>query len=704
MNDIFPFFSIFVRYRDEGIDKIRAFLDVLEHQSYQNFEVILLDTPTDDVNACEELLLKKGFPCIIAAEHDVPSAQVLVLSRGDYFFIFSVGDWLRPNALEAIAWEIYLKTNNCLPDAVIFDYSERESQQQIFLPGWDPDLVQYYDYIRSAVCFSKSFVTRILDRIAALSPSEITKAIEGADGCVVHIAQTLLITDRKIGGTKEFQLDKYTTHSISVIIPNKDAIQLLSKSLQVFKKLDSAFEIIIVDNQSQDPTTWQMYRELRRQFDLKLLRFNRTFNYSAMINRAVDAAQYATILLLNNDVFISDPRAIATAVNYSNKSAVGIVGSVLRYADGRVQHAGMLLSRPTPSDYDTSHVLRFAKEDEGHHIGALAYPRNWLSVTGAFQVMRKAVFEEAGGYDEVNLPIEFNDVDFCLRVRGYGLRIVCLPLDEIIHDESQTRSKIEQSTAKALETEAYRLMIARWGGAYKDDPFYNKQLKEIELSRVITRASRKIIDRLQASLRDFGNRLNKLLPKFVESDYAARAGMPIRLNDGVCVVATFKATSVVRSAAIKLATLCRDEGLNVSFFDHSSRYVYRDLNGIAFPPFPDQSVTLYVGDESLLTIDKNSLGEGRVRILYLCKVSKRILCNLGEQLLLFDQIWVSNKLEADQLIDFTPKPIHVVPLGPVSIEVDSSGYTFSEMENLNKDSVAVGRLIRVAVSGGDAGE
>ena len=187
-------------------------------------------------------------------------------------------------------------------------------------------------------------------------------------------------------------------------------------------------------------------------------------------------AQHEFLLLLNNDVVVNDPSSLLIALDFAARPEIGVVGSLMRYPDGTVQHAGMMLSRDANGGCDAEHVLRFARQDEAGYIGALSAPRNWQCVTGAFQLMRKSVFAAAGGYDEVSLPVEHNDVDFCLRVRAMGLRVVCLPLANIVHDESSTRSKMDTYEARRLTREARKVMETRWAAAFDHDPFRNPNL------------------------------------------------------------------------------------------------------------------------------------------------------------------------------------------------------------------------------------
>jgi GT2 family glycosyltransferase len=117
------------------------------------------------------------------------------------------------------------------------------------------------------------------------------------------------------------------------------------------------------------------------------------------------------------------------------------------------------------------HVLRGAPGDADGYLHALRTVRNYQAVTGALIATRRNVFERAGGFDEVNLPVEFNDVEYCLRVRAMDLRVVAVPTDGIIHRESSTRGTDETAEVRAMRIHAMTVIAERWPDAVDRDPF-----------------------------------------------------------------------------------------------------------------------------------------------------------------------------------------------------------------------------------------
>jgi hypothetical protein len=207
----------------------------------------------------------------------------------------------------------------------------------------------------------------------------------------------------------------------------------------------------------------------------RVVQMDRMFNFSRIVNLGVAATSAEVVLLLNNDVEITMPGSLEQIIAYAMRPAVGVVGSRLLYADGTVQHAGMLLRPGGSRDHPvrSEHVLRGAPGGADGYLYQLRTIRNYQCVTGALQAMRRDVFERVGGFDEVELPLEYGDVDFCLRVRAAGWRVVALPLDGIVHRESSTRGTASTPAVIAMRTAGMKAIAARWGDAVAHDPYLN---------------------------------------------------------------------------------------------------------------------------------------------------------------------------------------------------------------------------------------
>jgi len=230
-----------------------------------------------------------------------------------------------------------------------------------------------------------------------------------------------------------------------------------------------------VDNASDEAAVHALYRDVAARHGVRVVPMNQTFNYSRMVNLGVAATRAEVVLLLNNDVEITAPDLLEQIAAHAARPEVGVVGSRLLYPDGTVQHAGMLLRPGSSHDHPVraEHVLRGAPGSADGYLYRLRTIRNYQCVTGALQAMRREVFDRVGGYDEVELPVEFGDVDFCLRVRAAGWRVIALPLDGIVHRESSTRGTASPPAVIAMRTAAMKVLAARWPEALARDPFRN---------------------------------------------------------------------------------------------------------------------------------------------------------------------------------------------------------------------------------------
>jgi GT2 family glycosyltransferase len=226
---------------------------------------------------------------------------------------------------------------------------------------------------------------------------------------------------------------------------------------------------LVVDNGSEDPTILD-YLHNHPDPRLRVRRDVRPFNYSALNNAAVEEAGGELILLLNDDTQVSTPTWLDEMVGHISRPGVGAVGAKLYYDDGTIQHAGVLLGIGGVA----GHAYRFWAHDSAGYMGRLLLAQTLSAVTGACMLVRRELWQELGGLEEEHLAVAFNDVDFCLRIREAGWRVVWTPYAELIHHESVTRGP-ETLRIKEFVAET-RFMQRRWGVALERDPAYNPNL------------------------------------------------------------------------------------------------------------------------------------------------------------------------------------------------------------------------------------
>ena len=261
---------------------------------------------------------------------------------------------------------------------------------------------------------------------------------------------------------------------VTVILPTRDRADLLAGSAWgVLRDTDyPAIELIVVDNGSADPDALTLLRELAADPRVRVLPYPGPFNFAAMNNAAARVARGAVLVLLNNDVLLPDPGWLAQLVVQAVRPGVGAVGARLLYRDGTLQHGGMALG---PGGRAT-HVLRGAARDAPGYGGLLTGVRDVAAVTGACLAMSAEVWALVGGMDEA-LPVAWNDVDLCQRVRAAGLRVVWTPHAVLTHLEGETRGTDAHDPARQARFLADQARYrATWGAAADTDPFLNPNL------------------------------------------------------------------------------------------------------------------------------------------------------------------------------------------------------------------------------------
>jgi len=261
-----------------------------------------------------------------------------------------------------------------------------------------------------------------------------------------------------------------TAPKVSIVIPTRDGIYLrrcIESICQVTAYPD--YEIVVVDNGSTSKATLDFLRASESW--LKVVRDERPFNYSSLNNEAIAHCNGEVICLLNDDCEVTHDNWLEEMVSQLFQDGVGAVGAKLFFPDGRLQHGGVILGVGGVA----GHCHKLNDHLDSGHFSRLHIAHSLSAVTGACMVVRRSVYEEVGGLDEVNLPVAFNDVDFCLRVREAGWRVVWTPFAELVHHESVSRGADTGVRAEGFAREvAY--MHARWGDLLRHDPAYNPNL------------------------------------------------------------------------------------------------------------------------------------------------------------------------------------------------------------------------------------
>src|SRR6266404_1475747 len=250
---------------------------------------------------------------------------------------------------------------------------------------------------------------------------------------------------------------------ISIIIPAGDRIDLLSRCIETITAKTSYpnYELVVVgqDNQAEDA------RPSFKRSKHQLLHYDGPRNDSAVKNFAVKQTRSPWLLFFDNDLEVIDGEWLSAMAEHIQRPEVGAVGARLLWPNDTVEHAGIVLGVGGIA----SHAFRGFPAEDPRVFKQLHVTRNYSCVTGACLLTRRDVFIEVGGFDEERLPIAFNDVDLCLKMRRAGYLIVYTPFAKLYRHESASRPQ-------PVELPEADVMRERWPGLLQRDPYYNPNL------------------------------------------------------------------------------------------------------------------------------------------------------------------------------------------------------------------------------------
>jgi GT2 family glycosyltransferase len=453
--------------------------------------------------------------------------EALSLATGEFVAFLRAGDILSEDALYEVAFAL---GGDGWPDVVYSDHDQLNFDGQRanpwFKPGWDPDLLLGQDYISDLAVYRRALVGAAgglrpgfegaefhdlaLRVTAGSTPDRIRhipailyhrrgqkRAINSESALPEHLSvnasrravrdyldsrgypDAIIEPATQIpSATRVIWPLRQPEPLVSVIIPTRDQADLLAKCIEgILHRSDYRnLELLIVDNGSTEPATLTFFdRLVREESGVRILRHPGPFNYSALNNAAAREANGAVLLLLNNDISVIESSWLRELVSQALRPDVGIVGAKLLYLNEQVQHGGIVLG----PEGAVAHTHRLTDRNDPGYFGQLALSRTLSAVTSACAAMRRAVFFEVGGLDEVNLPVCFNDIDLCLNVGNYGYRVVWTPFAELYHVECASRGLDRADPAKRAQfLREWEHMRKTWGSLLDSaDPFHNPNLR-----------------------------------------------------------------------------------------------------------------------------------------------------------------------------------------------------------------------------------
>lgn len=520
-----PTISVVLPVHNPPLELLRRCIDSVVDQSYPNWELCIADDMSS-LPGIRQLLeryaaLEPRIRLHFRTEHGHicrTSNDALAMAEGEYVAFLDHDDELAPDALFEVARALqeHPEARMLYSDEDKIDQSGQRYEPS-FKPAWNPDLLRACNYICHFTTIERSLVMEV---------GGIRPGFEGAQDhdlvlrcterlsrdAIVHIPKilyhwraipgsTALSADQKpyalaagqravaehlvrIGRPAKVEVTASGTYrvvheapdslpTVTIVIPTRDGLDLLKACVDSIRARTDYphYNILVIDNGSIEPSTLEYLSALRQQSGADVVDFVAPFNYSAIMNHAARHATGEILCMLNNDVEVISPDWLGELVAHARMPEVGVVGGMLYYPNDTIQHAGVILGMGGVA----GHVHARLQRGSSGYLGRASMTQNLTALTGACMVVRRQVYLEVGGMDEM-LPVAFNDIDFCLRVYQRGYNNVWTPHAELYHHESASRG-VDDTPEKRVrfDMECDR-MERKWGDVLRHDPAYNPNL------------------------------------------------------------------------------------------------------------------------------------------------------------------------------------------------------------------------------------
>ena len=517
--------SILVPLYNTPIDFLKEMIESVINQTYSNWELCMADGSDNEHSKVGEVV--RNF-----ANRDKRikynklnnnlgisgnTNKCIEIATGDYIALFDHDDLLHQSALFDVVTAIndddadFIYTDECS-----FEGNILNPVSPHFKPDFSPDTLRSYNYI----CHLSVFSRELLNKTGVFSSNHdgsqdydmILRLTENAKK-IVHIPRILYywrIHETSVANNIEAkpyciqsaknaikdQLDRLslkgevvdssviTTYKInykiigrpliSIIIPNKDHIEDLKKCISsiIDKSSYDNYEIIIVENNSEEERTYSYYKSLKSNKKINVVNYEGDFNYSAINNLGFKHSKGDYILLLNNDVKVINSDWLQEMLIFAQRKDIGAVGAKLLFPDDTIQHAGVILG----INGVAGHAHKGWDKDSPGYAARISIAHNVSAVTAACLMMSRNVFLEVGGLDE-GFAVAFNDIDLCMRIREAGYLIVYTPYAQLYHYESKSRGYEDTPVKKKRFIGEVVKFQERWNKVLKHgDPYYNRNL------------------------------------------------------------------------------------------------------------------------------------------------------------------------------------------------------------------------------------
>jgi len=519
-----PLISVILPVYNTDEQWLRLAIKSVTNQIYTNWELCISDDASTEPHikiALEDAALNDDRIKVSFRETNghisEASNTALEMATGEFIALLDHDDELSEDALAEVA---FLINENPEADIIYSDEDKIDEGnhhfQPYFKPDWNPDLFLSQNMISHLGVFRTSLARKVggfkkgyegsQDWDLALRITEQThnekirhipkvlyhwRAIEGSTAYAAEektyapqsASRALNDHFKRIGEQVELYPvpgNHWKVHYklkamplVSIIIPTRNQRNLLEPCIDsIFQKTTYPnLEIIIADNDSDDHATQNFLQNIQKK-GVKVIQIGGSFNFSRIINQSVQEASGDFLCFLNNDITVISENWLEEMLTHAQRAEIGSVGAMLYYPNDTIQHAGVVLGMGGIAGHAYKH---FPRGSEGM-LNRARLAQNYSAVTAACMLVSKAKFNQVDGFDEENLAITFNDVDFCLRLRSAGYRNLWTPFSELYHHESASRDDDLSPDHIERFKQEIKYVEEKWGSVLFKDPAYNLNL------------------------------------------------------------------------------------------------------------------------------------------------------------------------------------------------------------------------------------
>lgn len=516
-----PRFSVVTPVYDPPVDALRAMLRSVTEQTFTDWQLVLVDdcSPStfvlaalDEAAAADPritVVRREANGGIVAASNDA-----LAAATGEFVALLDHDDELHRDALRLVdeALRAEPEADYVYTDEDKIDETGRHSGP-FYKPDWSPERLRTQMYTCHLSVLRRSLVDEVGGFHAEYEGSQdwdlVLRVTERARK-ILHVPHVLyhwrMLPTSTAGGGEAAKPYAYlagakaiqahcdrigfpatVSHddefsgvyhlapalrsrpSVSIVMPTRGSarevrgenvclpVHCLRSIVETTTYPD--YEVVVVADTSTPPSVLAQLRSIGGD-RLKVVPYDHAFNFSDKINMGALASEGEHLLMLNDDMEVVTPDWIERLVMYSAFPGIGAVGAKLLFGDGRLQHVGVMMRCASPG-----HLFRGFNGDHGGYANVVRVANNYSAVTGACLMTPRSLFDEVGGLS-LQFPLSFNDVDYCLKLRSLGERVVYDPDAVLFHFESSSRS----SEVSDWELELFQ---RRWRHATMLDPYDN---------------------------------------------------------------------------------------------------------------------------------------------------------------------------------------------------------------------------------------